>query len=263
MSQRPFWYTFIMVAFCFLLNSQVSALDSQPATGAAAASSQPASRPLPSPHKNIDAAHYSMAIADIDTGVQWLLKDQNEDGGWGKKSHPAFTAMVLKVLVQQAKRTMDKPIGKDSEALAPALKMIGSIERGYKFLLSCQQPDGGIYDPKFGAANYTTSLAVMALAIWDVKTQHDLKYFVGQAEAESPAAHAYALQPLFKDETDKAVAYLKGLQIKEGDKTPAGETITPASLLWRCQLRRPRPARPQQHQLHHRGVARRGRGRER
>ena len=141
--------------------------------------SQPTSQPLAS------AASLATAKADIDAGVAWLIKAQHEDGGWGKpKSHPAFTALALKALMQHA------DYGAKSS----------QVEKGYAYLLGCAQPDGGIYEPSFGAANYTASLAVMALALSD------------------KPAHRAAMV--------KAVTYLKGIQIKAGDKTPAGQTVT-------------------------------------
>jgi squalene-hopene/tetraprenyl-beta-curcumene cyclase len=135
----------------------------------------------------ISAASLATARADIDAGTAWLLKAQNADGGWGKpKSHPAMTAMAVKVLMQQPE------YGAKAD----------QVQRGYAFLMGCVQGDGGIYDPAFGAANYTSSLAVMALALSD--------------------------KPEHRAAMNKAVAYIKGIQIKAGDKTPAGEIITPA-----------------------------------
>jgi squalene-hopene/tetraprenyl-beta-curcumene cyclase len=168
------------VACCIICETlAATALASSSASQASGPASRVSSQPALSP------AAAAMARADIDAGVAWLLKAQNADGGWGKpKSHPAFTAMAVKVLMQHGRYGPKAP----------------EVAKAYVFLLSCAQKDGGIYDPAFGAANYTTSLAVMALAL-----------------SNDPAHRAAA---------DKAVAYLKGLQIKEGDQTPAGQTVT-------------------------------------
>ena len=141
---------------------------------------EPTTQPLP-----IRAALLAVARADVDAGVAWLIQAQNDDGGWGKpKSHPAFTAMALKVLVQHPQYHLDSP----------------QVAKGYEFLLAHVQPDGGIYNPQLGHANYTTSLAVMALALSD--------------------------RPAHRAAMGKAVGYLRGIQIKAGDKTPDGEAVT-------------------------------------
>jgi hypothetical protein len=81
------------VGMCLLLAVPVTKAEP---TAASAPASAPASQPTISP------AALATAKADIDAGVAWLVKAQNADGGWGKpKSHPAFTAMALKVLMQQ------------------------------------------------------------------------------------------------------------------------------------------------------------------
>jgi squalene-hopene/tetraprenyl-beta-curcumene cyclase len=133
----------------------------------------------------MDAKFVAMAKADIDAGLKYLLTLQNADGGWGKPfSMPAFTALTLKALVQSPDHTLTTP----------------AVARGYESLLKSVQPDGGIYDPKVGQENYTTSVAVMALAA--------------------------AKDPKFKPVIDAAVKYLEGLQIVEGSASPAGTPVT-------------------------------------
>ena len=151
---------------------------------ATSASSTPKLSLSPVGTKAIDARHLAMAQEDINGGIAYFLRTQNSDGGWGKPvSMPAFTALVLKALLQHP----------DFNTSSPA------VARGFESLLKNVQPNGGIYDPKMGQANYTTSLAVMALAT--------------------------AKDPRNKPVLDKAVAYLKGLQIVEGSTTATGEKV--------------------------------------
>lgn len=67
------------------------------------------------------------------------------------------------------------------------------VQKGYKNLLSNQKPDGGIYADML--ANYNTAIAISSLAA--------------------------AQNPEFKDEIDKAVAFLKGVQVKGADSDPS------------------------------------------
>ena len=67
------------------------------------------------------------------------------------------------------------------------------VRKGYDALLALQRPDGGIYVDML--TNYNTAIAVSALAA--------------------------ARSPDLKDETDKAVAYLKGVQMKGDDADPS------------------------------------------
>jgi len=80
---------------------------------------------------------------------------QAEDGGWPGPmggSDPAITALVAQTFVQHPDYGPNHPISK----------------RAIDFVLRYQQPDGGIYDPKMGYLNYSTSVAVMALAATNV-----------------------------------------------------------------------------------------------
>ncbi|WP_206290849.1 prenyltransferase/squalene oxidase repeat-containing protein [Humisphaera borealis] len=68
-----------------------------------------------------------------------------------------------------------------------------AVLKGYKQLLSNQKPDGGIYADML--ANYNTAIAISSLAA--------------------------ANNPEFKDEIDKAVKFLKGVQVKGDDSNPS------------------------------------------
>ncbi len=135
----------------------------------------------------LSAAFSRAAAADRDEGVAYLLSRQNAEGGWGVPfSMPAITGLVLKAVVQHPDYTAASP----------------QVAKGYAFMLAAVQPNGGVYDPKIGQANYTTSVAVMALAA------------AGDAK--------------FAPTIDRASKYLMGLQIVDGARTPAGETVTRA-----------------------------------
>ena len=144
----------------------------------------------PAETKAMSAEAAAKASELINGGVQFLASKVNKSGGWDVQGRfePAITGLVLKCLIQHPSLTMETPL----------------IKRGYERLLSFQQPDGAIYDPKQGRDNYCTAIAVCALAA--------------------------ANDPALKTRMDKAVAYLRTLQILPGtvsrDKEAAGQTIT-------------------------------------
>jgi len=87
----------------------------------------------------------------MDKGIAFLRSAQSADGGW--KGHlpgsdPAVTALVARVFIQHPDYGPTHP----------------DVLRAIDFILKHRQPNGGIYNPQVGFANYTTSIAVMALA---------------------------------------------------------------------------------------------------
>ena len=109
-----------------------------------------ASAPAALPPGSIDQRHREMAQETLKRGVDFLVQSQQPGGGWGfvtGKSHPALTAMALKVLLQ-AGFSADSPI----------------VSKGFAALMTWRQSDGGFYDPHEGNENYSTSLVVMTLA---------------------------------------------------------------------------------------------------
>ena len=167
-----------------------AAAATQPAAAAATAPAATAYNlsPIPVQAMAIDAKHKSMVQTSVNAALAYLLAHQNANGSWGPSDgHPAFTALALKALVQDPEFNVKSP----------------PVAKGLAYLLKYVQPNGGIYDPKIGVANYTTSVAVMALVA---------------AKDES-----------FKPTIEKAVAYLKGLQIVEGSTTPKGEKVDRAN----------------------------------
>lgn len=86
----------------------------------------------------------------IDKGWSWLEKNQNTNGFWTTPEHPAVTALALTSYRLQpgVLEQKDEP---------------GSVKRGYAYLMSCVQPDGGIYRKEM--ASYNTSVALTALVL--------------------------------------------------------------------------------------------------
>jgi len=165
------------------------------------ASTQPANEPAeqvvplsppPAGTEAIAPARLAEAQRLINGGVRYLLATRDADGGWSIHGalKPAITAMVLKALVQHP------DFDAESEVVA----------RGFDVLLSYQRTDGAdagaIYNPPEGLANYTTAVAVMALAA-----------------ADDPR-HTAAMR--------RAVEFLKGQQIVAGSESPEGEAIDEA-----------------------------------
>ncbi len=84
----------------------------------------------------------------IDKGLAWLESNQNTNGYWSSAENPAVTAVVLNSF-------MGEPTGRyKTNWTAP-------IKKGYAFLLSNVQSDGGIYRKEL--QNYNTALSLLAL----------------------------------------------------------------------------------------------------
>jgi squalene-hopene/tetraprenyl-beta-curcumene cyclase len=91
------------------------------------------------------------ARAAVEKGVAWLKTQQKPSGAWSEENMPALTALPLWALVAS---------GPSADAAAQ--------NKAVAFLLSCQQPDGGIYVPQpekkgSGLSNYNTAICVTAL----------------------------------------------------------------------------------------------------
>jgi squalene-hopene/tetraprenyl-beta-curcumene cyclase len=83
----------------------------------------------------------------IEKGCAWLETKLTASNYWSSPEHPAVTALVLTALV-----------GPSSEKTASP-----AIEKGYAYLLSWVQPDGGIYNKDL--QSYNTSVALSALVL--------------------------------------------------------------------------------------------------
>jgi len=83
----------------------------------------------------------------IERGRAWLLTKQNSNGWWSSAQHPALTALVLTSLIGASNESSASP----------------SVAKGYDYILSCAQPDGGIY--RQDLQSYNTSVALSALVL--------------------------------------------------------------------------------------------------
>lgn len=86
----------------------------------------------------------------IGKGLDWLAKNQKEDGTWGQSEYPALSALALTAF-------QGDPSGSYKR------KHEANIKKGYDQLVSNAKPDGGIYVEKL--ANYNTSISLMALVV--------------------------------------------------------------------------------------------------
>jgi squalene-hopene/tetraprenyl-beta-curcumene cyclase len=89
----------------------------------------------------------------IAKGLEWLERNQNTNGCWSSAEYPAITALGLTAFQL-------RPGGRGlSSETAP-------VRRGYAFVLSCVQPDGGIYRKEL--PSYNTSISLVALVAKDL-----------------------------------------------------------------------------------------------
>ncbi len=121
----------------------------------------------------------------IHRGLAYLATQQQTDGGWSIDGafEPAITALVLKAFLQHPGFSPQTPM----------------VKKALDRLLTLQQPNGSFGDPKQGQINYTTAIAVTALAS--------------------------AKDPAFKPAIDQALAYLRSVQIVPGSESPDGGKI--------------------------------------
>ena len=130
----------------------------------------------PVPRKEADLSVRNEAGIAIEKGLAWLKQHQNPDGSWSLNDYPALTALPLWAYMG------------DPGVSGP---MPDYIQKGYAFLLSSVQPDGGIY--RKGLANYNTSISLIALVLahdghYDtvIRAAHD--FVIGQQAANLPDA---------------------------------------------------------------------------
>jgi squalene-hopene/tetraprenyl-beta-curcumene cyclase len=136
--------------------------------------------------KPLDDAHKATVTKLTDAGVKYLLTQKDDRGGWSMgqdANRPAVTAMVLKVLLQHPDYNASSPV----------------VVKGFKTMMTYRKSDGGFYEPKVGLANYTTSIAIMAMVA--------------------------SGDPQHKSTIDKAVKFLRSQQIGPGDNTPKGDKV--------------------------------------
>ncbi len=132
----------------------------------------------------IDAAHAAEAKKLIDQGIKYLISQREDEGGWSMGKKGVFTPAITAMVLKALVQNPEYGVS------SPIVK------KGFEVMLSYQQDDGGIYDPGKGQQNYITAVAVMALA-----AANDEQY---------------------KPAMEKAVAYLRKLQITPGAETEDG-----------------------------------------
>jgi squalene-hopene/tetraprenyl-beta-curcumene cyclase len=111
----------------------------------------------------------------IERGNDFLKTSQNSNGWWSTPDHPSVTALALSAMLGEPQRRLHS---------SPAAR------KGFAFVVSCAQPDGGIYVTNL--ANYNTSISMMALLA--------------------------ASEPRYDDILRRARGYLVGSQIDLGQK---------------------------------------------
>ncbi|MBI3832349.1 MAG: terpene cyclase/mutase family protein [Planctomycetes bacterium] len=94
------------------------------------------------------------AIEAAKKAADWLLKQANDDGTFGKippptRKMPGFVGLVLYGIA----KSPDKP----------SVDKVPALAKAAEYLVAVQQPNGAIALPMFGAENYNTSIAIMAL----------------------------------------------------------------------------------------------------
>lgn len=139
----------------------------------------------PARNDAMDAAHARKAGELINDGLVFLAAKQQPDGGWSIDG--AYEPGVTALVLKAFVQHPGIP------------SQTPMVKKGYQRLLQFQQPDGAIYDPKQGRSNYCTAIAVTALTA--------------------------AKDPAFSPAIDKAVTYLRSLQITPGGESPDGAKI--------------------------------------
>ncbi|MCK5113258.1 MAG: terpene cyclase/mutase family protein [Phycisphaerae bacterium] len=160
--------------------------------GSVALAEKPKVTRWPVETKAIDTEYVQKAQKLIDGGVEFLLSQRNKNGGWWLGQPDADKGAFEPAITGLVLKGLMQHPGYTVET--PVVK------KGFEVLLSYQQKDGGIYDPHQGRGNYCTSIAVTALAA--------------------------ANNPKFKPNIEKAVKYLRSIQIQPGSVSPEGMKIT-------------------------------------
>ena len=113
----------------------------------------------------------------VEKACDWLAARQSTNGSWSMADHPALTALVLTALIGPSPGHTDNP----------------AIEKGYAYILSCAQPDGGIY--KDGLSSYNTSVVLSALALRNRASdraviQNARRFLIGLQVGDAPGGQS-------------------------------------------------------------------------
>ena len=176
----------------------------------------------------------------IDEGLAYLKTQQNPGGWWSNADYPALTALVMTASFGDPARHGD--------ALSDDARDEG-LRKAHAYLLSCVQPDGGIY--RKGLSNYNTSISLVALlAEHDPRNDATLRrarHFVLSAQRHGPEGdpgdggfgydpggdHADVSNTVYSLE---ALHLSQGLQgMGDAAKDPDLDTKAAVAFLQRCQ----------------------------
>lgn len=99
----------------------------------------------------LDRSTLNELNAAMDRGLDWLAAQQKENGAWSNESFPAVTALATWAFIRGDHPRKDE-----------------IISQGVEFMLSCVQPDGGIYRTiegrkGGGLSNYNTAICMTTL----------------------------------------------------------------------------------------------------
>ena len=142
-----FWhYTRVQTAQVLVAQAEAAAA-AQAQQEAARAAAQTQESAAPSADAKALAERRQAAVT---RGAAYLVKEQGEDGSWGK-GNAGITSLCIQALLASGKPASD-----------PAVK------KGIDFLLKSQKPDGGIYGDA-DLKTYTSSIALSVLVRADPK----------------------------------------------------------------------------------------------
>jgi len=118
----------------------------------------------------IDTSLYLEARHCAEKALEWLASSQNAEGYWSNKEHPALTALVLRGFLFAGHLDVDSD------------KYRSVVAKGFRYLESCVQKDGGIYGK--GYENYNTAISLSAFIAGGDKKYEDIivranNYLVG------------------------------------------------------------------------------------
>ena len=111
------------------------------------------------PSKPSNASFKKELARAIDRGSDFLLRNQSEDGTWSDADYTAVTSLALVAL-------QGDPEEHHAARKAPFLY------KGYQYLMSSVQPNGGLYRINT-LMNYNTSVSLMALLAANNPDYHD------------------------------------------------------------------------------------------
>jgi len=84
----------------------------------------------------------------IDRGLEWLARNQKDEGWWSTEDHPALTALALRGFYGSGSEFQRKKYGE-------------KLEEGFEFLIRHSHEDGSIYNKK-ELQNYNTAVSLSA-----------------------------------------------------------------------------------------------------